>query len=310
MKKHRQAYYTKDALINIDFYELLGEFIEIKVIDKDMETSKKIINDLMQALGITSDDLETKSYIDLLVEKLPPLETSEVFRKPKISKTLESIATSEMFQLPATSEKPEEFQLLKHIFKRCGVSITKKSETPITFTTSETSEMLPPLETSEVFRKPETSKTLGSIATFETLQLPTTSEKSEVFQLLKRISEKCEVSVISKKSEMPITFTVPETSETLLPLKTSKVFGKPEISKTLGSIATSETLQLPATSENSKIIQLLKRISERCEASVTCKKSETPIVINIFTSETSETSAETAETAGICETDKKRLEHL
>ncbi len=75
-KKTTNLYKTKknnfDVSIEHNNIENLGEFIEIEILideEKDIEKANKAINDLFEKLEIQKEDIESKYYIDLLMEK-------------------------------------------------------------------------------------------------------------------------------------------------------------------------------------------------------------------------------------------------
>lgn len=165
VKKKRQAYYIDDVQINIDNVDTLGDFVEIKVCelfyitlqiftdkvtlnlnhvvqvtDKDIEPAKEIVNDLMQKLSITSNDLITKSYIDLILEKKTKASSQlEMFEEPKTSRT---------FEKPGTSKITETFDMFNSYKMFDTSDMSDVSGTPIMLESPE------PPENLEMFEMP------------------------------------------------------------------------------------------------------------------------------------------------------------
>ncbi|XP_014489090.1 PREDICTED: putative GPI-anchored protein PB15E9.01c [Dinoponera quadriceps] len=216
LKKHRQAHYTKEAVIHIDNVLNLGNFVEIKVTEKDninTEAAKKLVNDLMQELSIASEDLVTKSYIDLMLEKGIIVPHDSQIPGPSTSSSLiESSGLSE------TSGTPSEI---------AGTS----SETA--GTSSETSEIIIEKLKSKILIQPgmssETSETV--------LQSETSSETSV---LSKETKEALKSNILTRLLAQKTPSETPGTSG--MPVQSSETFKKPEVtSKLFKKRKTSET---------------------------------------------------------------------
>jgi predicted adenylyl cyclase CyaB len=71
IRKHRQLYLVGQTRIHLDTVENLGQFIELEFVLRDDQAATeghKIIQDLMEQLGLKEEDLIAKAYIDLLRE--------------------------------------------------------------------------------------------------------------------------------------------------------------------------------------------------------------------------------------------------
>lgn len=67
--KRRTLYLTGQTRIHLDEVENLGSFVEIEVVLSPQQTVSEgihIVNEIMEKLGISRDDLVEKAYIDML----------------------------------------------------------------------------------------------------------------------------------------------------------------------------------------------------------------------------------------------------
>ncbi len=71
VKKVRRDYHLDDFKVSLDTVEELGDFIEIeKIVDEEKyEESLDEVLKLAKVLGIDTDSIETRSYLELLIEK-------------------------------------------------------------------------------------------------------------------------------------------------------------------------------------------------------------------------------------------------
>jgi len=69
--KRRMLYIAGQTRIHLDEVEGLGEFIELEVMlrqEQDTDEGFRIARELMEILGISSEDLVDRAYVDLLYE--------------------------------------------------------------------------------------------------------------------------------------------------------------------------------------------------------------------------------------------------
>jgi predicted adenylyl cyclase CyaB len=73
VRKNRTLFLVGRTRIHLDRVEDLGEFLELEVVLSDgesVETGEAIARDLMQKLGIQSDQLINEAYVDLPAKRL------------------------------------------------------------------------------------------------------------------------------------------------------------------------------------------------------------------------------------------------
>ena len=69
VRKRRTLYLTGQTRIHLDEVEGLGQFVELEVVLRPEQSTAdgiQVAEDLMEKLGITSDSLLDKAYVDLL----------------------------------------------------------------------------------------------------------------------------------------------------------------------------------------------------------------------------------------------------
>jgi len=71
VEKRRDVYIYKGVRIHLDEVRDLGTFVEFEkeTTSEDIERDRKLLRDLMRALGIVEEDLIRESYSDLLLER-------------------------------------------------------------------------------------------------------------------------------------------------------------------------------------------------------------------------------------------------
>ena len=72
VRKHRRLYLVGQTRIHLDGVEGLGRFVELEVVlrpEQTPEEGQRIAADLMARLGIATEDLVEKAYVDLLGEQ-------------------------------------------------------------------------------------------------------------------------------------------------------------------------------------------------------------------------------------------------
>ncbi|XP_032675896.1 endochitinase A-like isoform X2 [Odontomachus brunneus] len=283
VKKKRQAYYTDDAQINVDNVDTLGDFVEIKVVDKDIKSAKKIVNDLMQNLSITSNDLISKSYIDLILE-----EKNKAYDQLKMFKKLRTLETLEM---PGTSKMTKTFNMLdtcEMIDKTDTSKMSPKMNKEKEIQVSSQLQMSKTPKISETFKMPGTSDMLD---TCEMVDISYTSEMSEMHEMLNLINKEKKIQVssqlqMSKTPEICGTFKMPRTLKMTGTFATS---GKPEKQET------SKSLRHPLLNREVKI-KIPSQMPEKprtlrsFEMPGTSKMTETSDTLETLTSAMSGTS--------------------
>ncbi|XP_032675897.1 uncharacterized protein LOC116846320 isoform X3 [Odontomachus brunneus] len=329
VKKKRQAYYTDDAQINVDNVDTLGDFVEIKVVDKDIKSAKKIVNDLMQNLSITSNDLISKSYIDLILEeknkaydqlkmfkKLRTLETLEMPGTSKMTKTFNMLDTCEMIDKTDTSKmSPKMYEMLNLINKEKKIQVSSQlqmSKTPEicgTFKMPRTLKMTGTFATSGKPEKQETSKSLRhpllnrevkikipsqmpeKPRTLRSFEMPGTSKMTETSDTLETLT-----SAMSGTSEKHLPKNMEKKTQVSSQLQMSKI---PETS---GTFKMPRTLKMTGTSatsgepEKQKIFKLLRHLllNREVKIKIPSQMPEKPRTLRSFempgTSKMTETS--------------------
>ncbi len=73
VNKIRRVYKFRGLKISLDRVEQLGSFIEVEVpaVEKNFETKRKQVFDLLQTLGLSLKDSIQQSYLELLLAKKP-----------------------------------------------------------------------------------------------------------------------------------------------------------------------------------------------------------------------------------------------
>ncbi len=69
VKKIREVWKLKEAIINLDEVENLGIFIEIEIKSKDMRKAEESIRKILEKLNIPAIKTTRKSYLEMLLEK-------------------------------------------------------------------------------------------------------------------------------------------------------------------------------------------------------------------------------------------------
>jgi adenylate cyclase class 2 len=72
VKKLRKTYHLEDLIITLDNVDALGEFMEVEgkaSNDQEFEGKKDEIFKLLKKLGLSTDEISQRSYLEMLLDK-------------------------------------------------------------------------------------------------------------------------------------------------------------------------------------------------------------------------------------------------